>query len=217
MVSVTASAQVTLPTANCGLTATNTCLVFQDFTVYSLPLLQEYQNPSGTTPDYPLTSSLQALQLVAQPNTAIVDIISTNAQGTAVQGKNTAIDDPYDARTGAGNDNLQMLMLSASFGGAFSVPSDPAGGPVADNLRQAITTVNNAATFKTTQTDLLNYTNPPGALDCTGTGAGSLNGCLPLWDADVGALRTALGTGDLVFFFVNNETGDSGCLLGPDT
>jgi hypothetical protein len=219
MVSVTASAQVQLPTATCGLTATSTCLVFQDFTVYSLPLLQEYQNPSGTTPDYPLTSSLQGLQLIAQPNQALVDIISTNAQGTNVQGKNTAIDDPYDARTGAGNDNLQMLMLSASFGGAFLAPSDPAGGPTADNLRQSLSTVVNATTFKTTQADLLNYSGgggPAPDADCNNTGATSLNGCLPQWDASVPALRTALGTGDLVFFFVNNETGDSGELLGQD-
>lgn len=206
---------VTLPSADCGLGPTNNCVVFQDFTVYSLPLLQEYQDPSGQTPDYPLTASLQGLNLVAKPNEAVVRVYWTSAEGTAAQGTGTSIDDPYDARTGAGNtgDNLLALMATALYSGQFKVPSDPAGGPgTADNFLQPSTTVVNTATF-TGQSD---FPVPPAGYDPATCGT-NLNGCLPLWDADVSALQTALGANTgLVFFFVNNETGDSGELLGQD-
>jgi hypothetical protein len=200
---------VELPDADCGLGPTNTCVVFQDFEVYSLPLLQEYQTGS-----YPLTESLQDLNLVAKPNEAVVRVYWTSAQGTAEQGTGTLIDDPYDARTGAGRtgDTLNALMASALYT-QFQVPSDPDGGPASDNLLQPTTTVVNATTF-TGQSDLAaefpdSYTPP-----CSDT---NLDGCLPLWDADVEALQAALGedTG-LVFIFVNNETGDSGELEGQD-
>src|SRR4026207_1538660 len=62
---------VDLPSANCGFGPTNTCLIFDDFTVYSLPLLQEYQ----TGGVYPLTIPLANNQLVAKPGDAVVDII----------------------------------------------------------------------------------------------------------------------------------------------
>jgi hypothetical protein len=202
---------VTLPTpADCGLGPTNNCLVFQDFTVYSLPLLQEYQGGS-----YPLTSSLAGLNLVAKPNEAVVRVFWTSGTGVAAQGIGKLIDDPYDARTGGGNtgDNLRSLMASANYGGTYHVFSDPAGGPgTRDNLLQPFTTVLNTSTY-TGQTDS-GINNPtkyePGCF-------ANLNGCLPLWDADVGALKTAVGAGNgLVFFFANNETGDSGELAGQD-
>jgi hypothetical protein len=205
---------VTLPTADCGLGPTNTCVVFQDFTVYSLPLLQEYQSGG-----YPLSGSLAGLNLVAKPNEAVVRVFWTSATGLAVQVAGTLIDDPYDARTGAGNtgDNLRALMATALYSGQFQVPSDPAGGPADDNFRQTIlagpfpTTVVNTATF-TGQSDFPGIASYDPASCFT-----NLNGCLPLWDADVSALQAAVGDGNgLVFFFANNETGDDGTLEGQD-
>lgn len=209
--STSASAAASLPTANCGLGPTNNCLLFGDFTVYSLPLLQAYQG-SAT---FPLYSSLQGYDLVAKPNEALVDVISTNAQGTALQGSGKSIDDPYDARTGSSSgaeSNMMMLMGSYKFGGQYQVPSDPAGGPANDNVLQGSTTVVSTSTYinDPSQTDL---TDPK---DYDGNCLNNLNGCLPLWDADVATLRTALNGADLVFYFNNNEVGNSGSLDGLD-
>jgi hypothetical protein len=205
-----AIADATLPSADCGLGPTNTCVVFGDFTVFSLPLLRYYQ----LTPSTPLSASLQGLTLEEKPNEALINVMTTSASGTKAQGKGTSIDDPYDAMTGQGataSDNLRMLMTSASFGGQFHVPSDPAGGPGAnDNILQPTTTVNNTDTYTAQgqpQSISSNYDSP-----CFT----DLNGCLPLWDADVATLRATLADSDLVFFFVNNETGDTGDLLGKD-
>ena len=202
-----------LPAADCGLGPTNNCLVFGDFTVYSLPLLQEYKS-SNT---YPLYGPLQPYDLVIKPNESTVDIISTNAQGTAAQGTGKLIDDPYDARTGGsgtGSDNMMMLMGSAKYGGQYQVSSDSTGGPAGskDNILQAGTKVVSTSTFinDPSQDDI------DDPADYDGTCFSNLNGCLPLWDAEVAALRTALNGGDLVFYFNNNETGDAGTLAGKD-
>jgi hypothetical protein len=172
-------------------------------------LLQEYQTGS-----YALTPSLVGLQLIAKPGDAVVDVIATSGAGQEVQGKDTQIDDPYDARTGSGvvenADNLLTLMASVTYTGQFEVPSDPDGGPTTgDNILQPTTTVLNASTF-TNQADIDKES------DYNDACFANLTDCLPLWDANVGALSTALGSGDLVFFFNNNETGDSGELAGQD-
>jgi hypothetical protein len=43
-----------------------------------------------------------------------------------------------------------------------------------------------------------------------------LDGCLPLWDADVGDLTDYLDGGDLTFLFRDNDTGNNGELTGQD-
>ena len=221
-----ALAGVDLPVADCGLANTNTCLEFGDFTVYSLPYLQDIQK---NNPGSPIYDSLQGLDLkfrVSEPELWVVD---NNGTGTALQGvaqgqnPDPLIDDPYTAIQGSTNpgtppnqdqnidDNLLFLMTSSTFGGQFAVPSDPDGGPADDNVRQPLTTVNNSETWvhhDTSVNDPADYNN--GCFT-------DLDGCLPLWDADVGKLSEALGDDrSLVFFFSNNETGDTGGLSGQD-
>lgn len=203
-----AAPSIDLPVPNCGLGSTaNNCLVFDDFTVFSLGLLQEYQ-----TNTFGLYSGLD---FVAKPNEATVFVTRFNGNGTASQGLGTQIDDPHDALTGT-DDNMRFLMVSNSLtsgGPSNKIPSDPPGGPgVFDN--QVTTTVVNSKTF-TDQPQLYpnpqnKYSDPDCYADINNTG------CIKLWDADVGALRTALNGDDMVFLFQFNETGDSGSLLGQD-
>ena len=79
-----AHAQVNLPTANCGVGSTaNNCLVFDQFTVYSLGLLSDYQKNLGLYGGFDFTY---------KPNEALVTIIDGAGQGTPIQGAGTAID-----------------------------------------------------------------------------------------------------------------------------
>jgi len=218
LVSAPALAGVELPTANCGTAAQQSCITFQDFDVYSLPLLREYQSDPAT---YSIIGpSLQGLDLSEKPNEGLVRVFWTSAQGTAVQGAGTTVDDPYDARTGGsgtGADNMMALFASALYGGSYAVPSDPLGAPVGDNSLQPTTTVLNTNTY-ITQSSAGEIADPNRYADnCFA----NLDGCLPLWDVDVATLKSIInepGETDAtpVFFFRNNETGDSGGLAGQD-
>ena len=89
-----------------------------------------------------------------------------------------------------------------TYTGQFEVPSDPVPNAPdfpGDNILQPTTTVLNASTF-TNQADIDQES------DYNAACFDNLTDCLPLWDANVGALSTALASGDLVFFFNNNET-----------
>lgn len=196
---------IDLPTANCGIGSTdNNCLVFDDFTVYSLGLLQEFQTTLGLYP---------TLDLEAKPNEAELFVVSGSSE--AIQGAGTLIDDPFDPLQGSASDNLRFLMVTNSLqsgGPANEIPSDPAGSPTGDNT--VTTTVVNSTTF-TDQTQL--YPNPDQKYADPDCYADINNpGCIQLWDADVGALRTALAGDDMVFLFQMNDTGDSGELTGQD-
>jgi len=219
MNSAPALAGVELPTKDCGVEALKTCITFQDFDVYSLPLLGEYQSGPASAYD-PLYTQLQGLDLTEKPNEGLVRVFWTSAQGTSAQGAGTTIDDPYDARTGGsgtGQDNMMALFASALYGGSYQVPTDPAGAPTGDNSLQPGTTVLNTNTYITQSSageigDSARYA--PGCF-------ANLDGCLPLWDADISTLTTLLNapgetTATPVFFFRNNETGDSGTLDGQD-
>jgi hypothetical protein len=215
---------VTLPPANCGLGPLNTCLTFQDFDVYSLPLLSTYQNDKNGI--YPLTpflnppiSGAEPYNLVGVPNEGLVRVVWTSAQGTAAQGSPSAIDDPYDARSGSGpnTNNMQFLMGSALFGGQYSVPSDPGGTFAGDNTLQSKTTVVSTTTYRNQSS--AGEINDPSKY--TGGCYDNLDGCLPLWDAQISDLNQVLNepgkTGATpVFFFRNNETGDKSSLDGQD-
>ncbi len=222
-----------LPEEDCGIAATNTCQYFGDFTVYSLPLLDYYQSTSSTA----LYSDLQGLDLDVSVSEIDLWVSNNNGQSNGPQGNNTGIDDPYDAAQGTVNgttvpdnaDNLLFLMTSDRLDGQFEVPSDPNGGPTpGDNVLQDSTTVVSTTTYVNSDGAL---NDPADYLDYDGTFPADfdannpatypecyvdLNGCLPLWDADLGQLRTALDGDDLVFLFRNNETGDAGTLAGQD-
>lgn len=201
-----AMAQVNLPTANCGFgSSANNCLIFGDFSVYSLGLLSDQQTSFNLFSGYDFTY---------KPNEALINIIDGAGQGTTLQGATKAIDDPFRAMTGTINNsvytdnNLFLMSATAAQGqGGSTIPSDPAGGPATDNSQ--ILAVNNSGT----------YTNLPGLnfADNTVCAANMNNdGCIQSWDTSVSALVAALNGDALVFMFGNNETGDSGTLAGQD-
>lgn len=203
----TAFAQtINLPEANCGFgSSANNCLVFGDFSVYSLGLLSDQQKQFGLWNNYDFTY---------KPNEALINVIDGAGQGTTLQGLNTAIDDPFRAMTGTINNsvytdnNLFLMSAAAAQGqGGSKIPSDPDGGPATDNSHTLA--VNNSGT----------YTNLPGLNFANNTNClASMNnaGCMQSWDSSVSALTAALNGKALVFMFGNNETGDSGTLAGQD-
>lgn len=203
---------VDLPTGSCGLGSGDLCLTFDDFDVYSLSLLQELQN---STYDAATGGSLAGLDFVAKPNEATVLITETDGNGTTAQGTGTSIDDPFRAMTG-NDDNMRFLMSTPSLttgGPSNDIPNDPDGTGTWDNLL-ANPGVVNSDTFTLQPT--LGPNNETKFADSNCFADMNNSGCMQLWDADISALRTALNGDDMVFLFNNNETGDSGELLGQD-
>lgn len=196
-----------LPTANCGIDVDNNCLVFDDFTVYSLSLLQHYQTNTFNLYD--------GYDFVYKPNEATVLITETDGNGTAIQGTGTNIDDPWRALTGT-DDNMRFMPSSQSLstgGPDNQIPSDMDGTGSWDNLLPNPGVVN-SDTFTLQPTlgpnNETKFSDPACFEDMNN------DGCMPLWDAQIADLRAALGDSDLAFLFNNNETGDSGELLGQD-
>lgn len=205
--SVALGQTINLPTANCGYgSSANNCLVFGDFSVYSLGLLSDQQQKFGLWSGYDFTY---------KPNEALINVIDGAGTGTTLQGTGTAIDDPFRAMTGTINNpptyadnNLTLFSATAAGGqGGSTIPSDPAGGPATDNSHTLA--VNNSAT----------YTNLPGinfAKDSPCATDMNATGCMQSWDSSVSAMIAALDGNALVFMFGNNDTGDSGTLAGQD-
>lgn len=202
------AAPINLPTPSCGVTGN--CLVFDDFTVYSLGLLEWYKD--NKAPLYATNN------FIAKSNEANAFVLNFNGQGTTAQGTGTNIDNPYDSMTGnpsgpgSDADNLRFLMASKSLnsgGAANDIPSDPTGTGGWDNLAQAANVSNSntftsqfpAAKFSTSAACQTNINTP---------------GCLPLWDAKISDLKTALNGSPLVGLFEFNETGNTGELVGQD-
>jgi len=177
---------VVLPDADCGLGPTDNCLQFQDFTVYSLALLnfQATGDPLGPGEPFYVESTPGALGddlvVATGPEGAVTD--NGDVAG------NTA-DDAYGTPNNiAQNPSVNYLM----------VPSlEPAPTFTGDNAAQDETTVVNP-----------NAPNVPGAeLPVTADE-------LPLWDIQIPTLDTFLGDDELVFYFNLNESNKTG--LGLD-
>lgn len=127
-----ASAQPMLPTPNCGFGIANNCLVFDDFTVYSLGLLS-FLNGDGAP------NGNELFNIKSTPGELAGDVvIGTGAGGPANNqdlGFANGVDNAYDTPSPAmGTQNFLMG------------PTDPAGGPTGDNLRGPGATVNNGST-----------------------------------------------------------------------
>jgi hypothetical protein len=95
-----ASADVNLPTGNCGFAATNNCLVFDDFNVYSLAVLN-YQTTGGNIKPgdpYDVSTNGNALRDALVVGTGVsgavnnLDVIPSGA-----------VDDAYNTPSDAGN------------------------------------------------------------------------------------------------------------------
>lgn len=202
---------IDIPVLNCGLESVdNNCLIFDDFTVLSLGLLQEFQGSPWNL--------YSGLDFLAKPNEATAYVYQFGGNASPDQGAGTLIDDPYDSLTGTPEgDNGRFLMASSSLtsgGPTNQIPSDPAGGPgIYDNIHDDAMVVN-SSTF--TDQDLL-YPNPQNKYDDLACYADiATDGCMSLWDADIAALREITPGDELILLFQLNDTGDSGTLEGQD-
>lgn len=205
---------IDIPELNCGLESVdNNCLVFDDFTVLSLGLLQEFQSSPW--------DRYVGLDFLAKPNEATAYVYQFGGNASPDQGPGTLIDDPYDSLTGTPEgDNGRFLMVSDSLtsgGPSNKIPSDPDGGPgIYDNLHNDGEVVN-SRTF--TDQDLL-YPNPDskyveGAEDPCYEDIAT-EGCMSLWDTDIAALRDITPGDELIMLFQLNDTGNAGTLEGQD-
>ncbi len=95
-----ALADILLPSGNCGLAPTNNCLVFDDFTVYSLAVLNQQAGygPISPSDPYNVDTNGNALQ------NAIV--VATGVGGTAVNNTDVlpigTVDDAYNTPNAQG-------------------------------------------------------------------------------------------------------------------
>ncbi len=180
-----AKADILLPTPNCGLGATNNCLIFDDFTVYSLALLNFKAGAGPVSPGDPFYVKSTGSDIAA-------DVVIGSHPANATDNQDTVplhADDAYGTP-----DNI-----SSGFANFLMIPTDPTPTPLSipgDNRIQPLTHVFNPATANATV---------PGASGVLATGG------LPLWDIEVSALKTYLAGGHLVFFFNLNE--ENGGLL----
>jgi len=215
---------VDLPPGGCGLEADDVCLTFDDFDVYSLGLLQSFQDQFGL---------FGGFDFVEKPNEADILVINTSGNGTADQGGTTDIDDPFGAVTGGsgvGADNMLFLMTSDDpQAGGSDIPSDPDGTGVWDNNLNSLTTVVASDTYVNGDQfggDPTGFFVGGASSSCIGTATPNTNteytgssiapDCMTLWDAEIAEVQAAIDNETLGFFFANNETGDSGTLDGQD-
>ncbi len=175
----TASA-VSLPAPECGFDAGDTCLVFDDFTVYSMSFLQ-YASDQSLQP-----VSGDPYYIDSSPGKLHDDIvIGTGAGGIVLTNTDVAtnVDNSYETPNVQGGQTPSTLF-------AMMEP-DPDITWSGDNVQKPYTLLPN-----------------PDGLDINGDGTaeGSLNGLLPLWDISVADLTTFLDGDDLAIFFNLNDT-----------
>ncbi|OUR60061.1 hypothetical protein A9Q74_14810 [Colwellia sp. 39_35_sub15_T18] len=177
-----ALATIILPEPDCGIDAGDTCLIFDDFTVFSMSFLQNnldgsLQPHAGDT--YYIDSSPGKIK------DDIVIISSPEASKNNTDIAATGIDDAFDTPSGAGGSDLFAMM-------AANEPTPD--GWTGDNIQQTNSLLPN-----------------PDNLDIDGDGNndGNLNGELSLWDITTENLINFLDGDDLLFFFNLNETGSN--------
>lgn len=172
-----------LPAADCP----NNCLIFEDFTVYSLAYLNFLAGAGNVSPGDPYHVSSAGAAI----NNSIV--VATHPGGRLPNsdlGLGATLDNAYQTPNNVPQSSfVNFLMTGPDPAPAF------AGG---DNSRMANTTVLNATTYDSTKT------------------ATGLNGQLPLWDIRTSALRTYLAGGELAFMFNLNESNKGGLDDGQD-
>jgi len=136
--SAPASADVILPgqgpgadPVSCGLGPTNNCLIFNQFTVFSLALLQFQETTSNDVPH-----SGDAFYVPSSPG-SLKDAIVIFTGSNGLTNTGVGMDNPYDSPNNVPQNQL------ANFG---MYPNDPTPTFTGDNIHQSATIVNNNST-----------------------------------------------------------------------
>ena len=167
---------VALPTANCGTGATNNCLIFNQFTVYSLALLNFQAGAGPVSPGDPYYVKSNGSDIAADIVIGSGDSNAKNNQDIAtIAGQ---VDNGYDTPNSAGSTSMSNFLM---------ISPDPAASFTGDNAAQAQTTVTSNTT------------------PVTGAPNGVANGTMPLWDIKTAALQNYLNGQALTFFFNLNQ------------
>jgi hypothetical protein len=135
--SSTASADINLPTGNCGFASTNNCLVFDDFNVYSLAVLnyQAGAGPISPGDPYDVSTNGTALQKALVIGTGVSGAGSINT----------------DIITNGGVDNAYSTPNSSGGTTNFQTSASTAG------LQGSAITNNSINTWDVNVSDLVNY------------------------------------------------------------
>jgi hypothetical protein len=194
-----ASAVETLPDPDCGLGPTNNCLIFDDFTVYSLALIN-FQTGNGD-----VNNQNEDPFFVASSGNEIANalvIVSSDENAVRNQHLGITTDNAYLSPSNISGGSFVNYLMTAIGGNdghqqdagppAGNMP-DPIDGFAGDNIQMENTTINN--------------NDVPFVVDGTGTPivGGVDDGTLPLWDVTTAGLNTFLGDDHLVFYFNLNE------------
>jgi hypothetical protein len=179
-----AVATVILPDPVCGISGGDNCLVFDDFTVFSMSFLQN--NLDGSLKPV----SGDAYYIDSSPGKIKNDIVIATSPAAAKNNGDIGpnIDDAFDTPNSSGAELFAMMAAD-----------EPTPTFTGDNIRQGDSMLPNP--------DGLD-------IDGDGTGDGNLNGELSLWDITTTELTSFLDGDDLLFFFNLNEIGSQEQLDG---
>src|SRR5438874_8643103 len=135
--SAPASADVLLPgqggpAVSCGLGPTNNCIIFSDFTVFSLSLLQFQADGNNSGPH-----SGDAYYVPSSPGILNKDAITVFTGSSGVSNPAGSIDQPYGSPNAVPKGELANFAM---------IPPDPSPSFSGDNIHQSLTTVNNNLT-----------------------------------------------------------------------
>lgn len=178
-----ANATVLLPDPDCGFNSGSNCLVYDDFTVYSMSFLQ-FNLDGKLSP-----TANDVYYVASSPGKIKNDIVIATSPAAAKTNTDVAnnVDNAFDTPnmpSGSSQSSMFAMMSSA----------EPlANGWTGDNVQQSSSLLSN-----------------PNNLDINGDGSGdgNLNGKLSLWDIQVSELTSFLNGDDLLFFFNLNERGN---------
>lgn len=174
-----AKADVILPDPNCGVSGGDNCLVFDDFTVYSMSFL-EFNNSGSLQP-----VAGDMFYIDSSPGKIKDDIVIGSSPASAVNNADIGpgIDNAFKTPNSGGSDLFAML-----------AGNEPTPILTHDNIAAGSALLPNP--------DGLDI-DGDGLVD----GDGNPGGGLSLWDIETSALTQFLNGGDLMFFFNLNETG----------
>jgi len=180
-----ANATITLPDPDCGFAGGDNCLIYDDFTVFSMAFLQ-----------YNLDGSLKPVAndtyyIDSSPGKIQDDIVIASSPASAIDNTDigTDLDDAFESPTATGN-NVSLFAMMADH-------EPTPDGWTGDNVQQSGTLLSNPDNLD---------------IDNDGAGDGNLDGKLSLWDIQTNELTDFLDGDDLLFFFNLNEKGSQEAL-----
>lgn len=177
--STTARAALILPEPDCGLSSGKTCLVYDDFTVFSMSFLQFTENGSLSP------NSGDKYYINSSPGHLADDIVIASSPHVSKDNEDLTpslvdMDNAFDTPNAGGSETFVMLSSN-----------EPSPVLTNDNFI-------NSALPNPDNLDIDNDGIPDG--DANGNG-------ISLWDIETASLTSFLGGDDLLFFFNLNETG----------